>query len=134
MADGSISRGQAILGVVAGAIITLSAGAHSFMGWPAIQAQLKATNAPAELITGLRIGWQFGGAAMVAFGLIAIYHFVKSLRGERPSLVPVTIIAFTYIIFGAWAMVSSRFDPFFLIFIIPGALLGLATVRRRAHR
>lgn len=133
MADGSISRAQAILGVIAGAIITLSAGAHSFMGWPAMRARLVATNAPQDLITGLRIGWQFGGVAIAAFGVIAMSQFVKWLRGERPSLVPSTIVAAAYFGFGLWALIITRFDLFTLIFIIPGALLGLATVRRRGR-
>jgi hypothetical protein len=133
MADGSISRGQAILGIVAGAIITLSAGAHSFMGWPAMHARLVATNAPQDLITGLRIGWQFGGVAIAAFGIIALYQFVRWLRGERPSLAASMIVAAAYFGFGVWALVITRFDLFTLIFIIPGALLGLAAIRPPAR-
>ncbi|HET7433602.1 MAG TPA: hypothetical protein VFN10_02695 [Thermoanaerobaculia bacterium] len=122
-----ISRGQAILGIVAGVALLLSACAHSLMGWPSVRAKLDAVHASAELIQMFAVGWHFGGVAMVAFGLIAIYLFAKCLRGERPSLVPVTIIAAAYIAFGAWGLFTSRFDLFFLIFLIPGFVLASAS-------
>ncbi|HUR80536.1 MAG TPA: hypothetical protein VM733_07205 [Thermoanaerobaculia bacterium] len=124
----AISRGQAILGIAGGVALILSAAAHSLMGWPVMRTQLESTHAPADLIRGLGVGWHFGGVAMVAFGVIVLHLFAKCLRGERPSLMPVTIIAVAYIAFGAWALFISRFELFFLfVFVVPGLVLASAS-------
>jgi len=89
--------------------------------------RLSTTNAPSDLITGLRIGWMFGGAAMVALGVIVIATFAARLRGARPPLLPVVVVAIVYLAFGAWSIAASGGDLFFLgVFVVPGALLGIA--------
>jgi hypothetical protein len=42
------------------------------------------------------------------------------------STVPAQLIAAMYLLFGAGALVASHFDPFCLVFMIPGVLLALA--------
>ena len=110
-----------ILGIIAGVILILSGAAHSLLGWKALGAQLAQTNAPADLIGGLRIGWHFGGACMLAFGIIVLMIFVRRM----PAL-PAFAIGVLYVVFGAWALAVSNFDPFFAIFIVPGVLLLIA--------
>ena len=44
-------------GVVGGSLLILSSAAHAFLGWPAVRAALKDTNATEELTTDLTIGW-----------------------------------------------------------------------------
>lgn len=121
-----MTRWRAVLGLVAGAILVLSSAAHSLLGWPQLRTKLVAANTPTDLVQGLAVGWHFGGAAMLAFGCIAIALFVKRLRGQTVSPFPALIIAILYIGFGVGALSVSNLDPFFLIFIVPGVLLALA--------
>jgi hypothetical protein len=126
-----MSKVRSILGLIAGVILVLSSGAHTFMGWQALGAELAKTNAPAELVTGLEIGWKWGGAAMLVFGITVISTFLKRYRGEAASTFVPALVSVAYIAFGAWALVHSNFDPFFFVFIVPGVLLGLASTGGR---
>ena len=121
---------QNMLGLLAGAILVLSSAAHSVLGWKRMQGSLAAVNAPADLVKGLEIGWLFGGVAILTFGCIALAVFASLLRGRLVSLLPTALIALAYLWFGAWALVTSG-DPFFYIFIVPGAMLAIACIPRR---
>lgn len=121
-----MARVRAVLGLVAGAILILSSAAHSFLGWKGLRGQLAAVPVPPDLVRGLRIGWQFGGVAMLTFGLIVVALFARRFRGESVSMLPAVVIALAYLAFGAWALLVSDFNPFFFLFIVPGVLLALA--------
>ena len=121
-----MKRWREFVGLFAAAILVLSSGAHSFLGWKALEPRIAAVGTPADLITGLRMGWQFGGVAMLAFGIIAASIFIQRLRGANVSSFPVVVIGVVYVAFGAWALSISG-NPFFAIFIVPGVLLLLAS-------
>jgi hypothetical protein len=122
-----MKRARVILGIVAGVMLLASSVAHTWLGWKSIAEQLARTNVPGDLQAGLHIGWAFGGAAMVILGIIVIATFVGLLRGAKPPLLPVAVIGVVYMAFGAWAIAESGGDLFFLgVFVIPGALLGIA--------
>jgi len=125
-----MSKLRSVLGLIAGVILVLSSGAHTFLGWQALGAELARTNAPADLVTGLEIGWRWGGTAMLVFGIVVIATFLKRYRGEPVSTFGAALVAVAYIAFGAWALVHSNYDPFFFIFIVPGVLLALASTGR----
>lgn len=117
-----------ISGLVAGVILALSSLAHTFAGWPALSGALGAANAPADLVTGLEIGWKWGGAAMFVFGAMVVVTFGRRLRGEPAPTGHAAFIAIAYVTFGLWAFVASSRDPFFFfVFIGPGLLLGFAS-------
>jgi hypothetical protein len=127
-----MSKARAVLGLIAGAFLILSSGAHSFLGWKGLRAQLAAAQVPADLVQGLMLGWQFGGVAMLAFGLIVVATFAKGLRGEAVSMLPPAVIGAAYLAFGLGALLAIELNPFFLVFILPGVLLvGAATGRRK---
>ena len=122
-----MTRARNILGLIAAILIILSSAAHSLLGWKALGAQLAAAGAAKDLIGGLRIGWQFGGAAMLTFGLVAGMIFFHRLRGEDVPTFPAFWTALLYVVFGAWALVVSGFEPFFVgVFLVPGAMLLFA--------
>lgn len=118
---------QNLLGLLAGAILVLSSAAHSLLGWKQMQKSLAAVQAPADLVQGLEMGWLFGGVAILTFGVVALAVFANAFRGRTVSLLPTGIIALAYLAFGTWALLRTG-DPFFYIFIVPGALLGLASI------
>lgn len=119
---------KAVLGIIAGVILILSAGAHSILGWKAMNDQLAQTNAPAELVQGLQVGWIFGGVVMLVFGTLCINTFLKRFRGEAISTFAPVLIAIAYLGFAAWAAVLTGGDPFFMIFVIPAVLLAIASI------
>jgi hypothetical protein len=122
-----MKRARLILGVVAGIALLASSVAHTWLGWKSLAERLARTNVPPDLQAGLHIGWAFGGACMVILGIIVIATFLGRLRGAAPPLLPVVVIAAGYMAFGAWSIAASGGDLFFLgVFVVPGALLGIA--------
>ena len=116
-----------ILGIVAGVMLLASSVAHTWLGWKSLSERLARTNVPPDLQAGLHLGWAFGGAAMVILGIIVIATFLGRMRGAKPPLLPIVVIAVVYMAFGAWAIAESGGDLFFLgVFVVPGALLGIA--------
>jgi len=124
-----MANGRDALGLVAGTVIILSSGAHSLLGWPALQGQLEAAGVASDLQAGLAAGWHFGGAAMLAFGVIVLGIFGR--RSEpRPSRTPALVISILYIVFGAGALAINRDLFFLMVFVIPGLLLAFAAINR----
>lgn len=126
-----MERMRSLFGLIAGALMLVSGGAHSFFGWKVQREALLAANAPADLISTLGLGWHFGGVAMLAFGCMVIALFAKGGKGSVPVM-PAAVIATTYLTFGLGAMIVTKLDPFFLVFVVPGALLLLASFPRRS--
>jgi hypothetical protein len=126
-----LSRSRSILGIVAGVLMIASSAAHSLLGWPRLRAKLAESHAPDELVQGLALGWHWGGAAMVAFACIVLWTFLRRLQGDGVSLVPSGIVSAVYLAFGAAALAVTG-DPFFLVFIVPGLMLAIASFPRRA--
>ncbi len=127
-----MDRFRSILGLVAGVLLMLSAAAHSLLGWKQLKSELEPLHAPGELVRAIGTGWNFGGAAMLAFGFIVVALFTHRLKGSSVTLRPAIVIGVTYVAFGAGAMVVNDFDPFFLVFVVPGVLLLIASISRRS--
>jgi len=119
---------KSILGLIAGVILLLSAFAHSILGWKAMSDQLAQTNAPPDLVQGLRVGWVFGGVVMLVLGTLSISTFLKRFRGQPVSTFATALVSIAYLAFGAWAMVTTSGDPFFMIFVVPAVLLAIASL------
>ena len=122
-----MKRARLILGIIAGIMLLASSVAHTWLGWKSLAGRLARTNAPPDLVASLHIGWAFGGACMVILGFIVVTTFLDRLRGGKGPLSHAIAIAVVYMAFGAWAIAASGGDLFFLgVFVIPGALLGIA--------
>ena len=123
-----MARWRAVLGLVVGAFLLLSAFAHSVLGGSGIRGEMAKVGVPEELAQGLIIGWYLGGAAMLVFGAIVLSAFWSGFRGRRVSLIPPFLIGLGYLGFAVVALVISRFEPFFLaVFGVPGLLLAIAS-------
>ena len=119
---------KSIVGLVAGAFLILSAGAHSILGWKAMSEQLAQTNAPPDLVQGLRMGWLYGGPVMIVFGILCLTTFWKRFRGEAASTFAPALIATAYIAFAVFAAIWTGGDPSFMLFLVPGVLLAIASI------
>jgi hypothetical protein len=117
------------LGLLAGGLLLASAAAHSFVGWPAMAAQLDAVGPSPALRFGLAAGWHFGGAAMLIFGTIVVATFVARWRGRPAPLLAPRLIAAGYLAFGVGALLASGLDPFGWLFVVPGTLLAAGAWR-----
>ena len=109
-----------------GVVLVVSSAMHSLLGWPGLRAALVAASAPPDLVAGLRIGWHFGGAMILTFGLVTLWSFAQRLRGRAVPLHAVRAFAAAYALYGAYALVTGDLNPFFLIFVVPGVLLLVA--------
>ncbi len=119
-----MARWRIALGLVVGVFFLASAAAHSLLGWKELGAGLSKVSAPRDLATGLALGWHFGGAAMVAFGVIVLSLFLEARRSPAVSLRPALVIGVVYVVFGDAAFFLGGFNPFFFVtFVLPG--LGL---------
>ena len=121
-----MNRTRSIAGIVAGVLMLLSSAAHSLLGWPVMKAALAESHTPADLVLGLGIGWNFGGASILTFACIVLWIYVRRLRDVPVPRVPAAIISVAYLVFGTGALAVSG-DPFFLVFIVPGLLLAFAS-------
>jgi dolichyl-phosphate-mannose--protein O-mannosyl transferase len=110
-------------------MLVLSSFAHTLLGWPEMQRQLKQTAAPPDLLLGMKLGWYFGGAAILIFGIIVLYTFVERVRGRMVSTTQTAIFSVGYFLFGCWALAASH-DPFFFVFIIPAVLTAIGSFGR----
>jgi hypothetical protein len=126
-----MNKTRIALGYLAGLILVLSSAAHSLMGWAGIRAELARTNAPADLVAGLQMAWHFGGMAMLVFGVIVLALFRGVQQGRPlPGLVA-PAIGFGYLAFGLAEFIISGYQPFMVIFMLPGALLLAASAPAR---
>ena len=119
-------RRRDLIGVLAGVVMILSGLAHSVLGWRAMDAQLKAIDAPADLVLGLLVGWHFAGLAILVFGAIALWTFAGRLAGRAVDTTPALWIGASYLIYGLGALAVSSWNPFFLVFVVPGLMVSLA--------
>lgn len=118
---------KSTLAFASGVILIASAFMHTVLGWRAMSTELAKTNAPADLVLGLEIDWKFGGPVMLTLGIIALHLAINRWRGRPVSTFAPGLMAMTYTLFGVWAMVVSG-EPFFAIFVVPGALLAAASI------
>lgn len=107
-----MNKTRLALGYLGGSLMVLSSAAHTLLGWPGIRAELRKSAAPAELIDGIQMAWQFGGMAMLVFGVIVIALFRAQQQGRTlPSLV-VPAIGAGYLAFGLAQFVVTGYQPF----------------------
>lgn len=123
-----MNKTRIALGYTAGAILVLSSGLHSLMGWPGVRAELAKAQLPDDLLFAMQMAWNFGGMSMLAFGVGVLSMFRDAARGRALPKLAVLAIGAGYLAFGVAQFIASHFAPFTFIFIVPGALL-LAALR-----
>ena len=112
----------------------LSSGAHSLLGWPGLRTQLAATNAPPALVSGLAMGWHFGGLMMLVIGLVVVWLVTRASDGAARVWLPLFVIGLAYEVFAIGCAVLLGFDPFLFVFLVPGSLLSCAAAMLMSRR
>ena len=126
-----MSRLPRVLAIIAAVILVLSSGAHSLLGWPALRARLADANVPAELVSGLGMGWHFAGVAMLVLGMLVFWLLAESRRSGASVVLPLQIIGGAYELFAIGCFALLGWDPFLLTFLVPGTLLSVAAALMR---
>ncbi len=126
-------KSRAIVGLVAGCTLLLSAIPHAFMGWPSFEPVLAAASVDGEAVTGLKIGWLYGSFTMAGFGAIVILAAWSSLRRTAPPGSAPAVVAIATLAFGLWAYLGHGMHPHFLLFIAQGLLVGYYAVPARSR-
>lgn len=129
-----MSRLSRALAIVAAAILVLSSGAHSLLGWPALRARLAEANVPADLVGGLAMGWHFAGIAMLVLGILVFWLLTAGSRGGGSVALPLQIIGGAYELFAVGSFAMLGWDQFLLTFLVPGTLLSVAAAGMRRQR
>ena len=65
-----------------GALLISSSFAHAFLGWPAIRQALVASNVDPGLVQGIGVGWLYGSAAMLTFGVLTLLAWRSAGTGS----------------------------------------------------
>ena len=73
------------------------------------------------------VSWMFGGMAMLVMGAITVLIFGMRIRRQQMSLEPARIISIGYVVFALWVTLTNEFDPFFVVFLAPAVLDGVAS-------
>ncbi|MCI0621487.1 MAG: hypothetical protein L0387_07440 [Acidobacteria bacterium] len=118
--------------LVVAAFLLLSSLAHGILGWKAMRAELERANVPPDLLGDMAVGWYLGSVAMVVFAVIVLLSWQEA-RGQRfAGRAATATIALAYFGFGMLAFLFRSFHLHFLIvFVLPGALLGVAVLKSR---
>jgi len=117
------SKLAAILVVLGGVLMLLSAYAHAFQGWPAMAEGLAPHPVDAELRAALAIGWIWGSACMAGLGVLTLGCLRGLRRGERSARIATAVAGFTWLLFGLAALYWRWPKTHFLAFVVLGAIV-----------
>lgn len=128
------SKLAAVLLVVGGVLMLLSAFAHAFQGWPAMAAGLAPHPVDPEIHAALAIGWIWGSACMAGLGVLTLCCLPGVRCGERSARIATATAGFTWLLFGLGALYWRWPKTHFLAFVVLGAIVlaGLALQPRGA--
>lgn len=108
---------------LAAALYLLSAVAHGGGGWPAQRAMLGRHGVAGQDLEAMAAGWLFGSACMLGLGMMAAWGVRQARASTAVDTVAHGVMGGTYALFGILAATAgARFNPFFLLFVVNGAL------------
>lgn len=122
-----MAKWRAVVGILASVFLLFSAFAHSLMGWPELRLQLEIAATTPDLMRGLQVSWIFGGVAMLVFGILLLRQYLRAWRGESFHPETSIVVGRAYLGFGLWAILAVERNPFYVVFLIPGAMPLLAS-------
>jgi len=121
-----------VIVLVAGVLILVGGLAHTFVGWPALRAEMTAQNVTQEVIRPAGIGWIFGGTAMDLLGILTLVSYSMLRSGVAGGRTVAALIGGFYALFGVGASAVIFPRAHFVPFVVVSAMLvGAAAAWRR---
>jgi len=116
-----------ILYWLAAVLITLGAFGHGFVGVIPIREAIAASSLPPSVTRPLWIVWYGTSLSMITYGLLLFWAWPALHAGSSSRSMPALIVGAFYVLVGIGAYVYSGRDPFWLMFILIGAIAIGAT-------
>lgn len=123
-----MQRWKVGFGLAGGLILVLISVAYSWLGWQQLYASLAVAETPSDLVKTIRMGWYFGGIAILTFGCIALAVFTRVLRDQPVSFLSIRLIALACSVCGLWALATTQ-NLWVFTLIVASAMLKVATLR-----
>ena len=117
-------RGMLLL--VGGAAILASAVIHGVINVPHLRQDMLEIGMRQSLFGAISLVLYFSVVAMFAFAALVLTAAISLLRGKVPQLVPLWLIASSYLIFGIVAFVRIDPNAHFLGYAFMGLLVAVA--------
>ena len=114
-----------------GLLIGLGAFGHGFVGVKPVRAALAAVTLPADIREVIWIVWYFVSGCMLVSGGLILWAWFAARRSRDVLLVPI-VIALFWVVTGV-ASYAYQHNPFWLLFLMEGALLLVATLGLRGE-
>jgi hypothetical protein len=112
--------------------ITLGAYGHGFVGVKPIQTAVAASTLAPDVVRVIWIVWYFVSGCMVSFGNLLFWAWAALKSGSSSRSSAAIIIGVFYAVAGVTSYFYSGRKPFWLRFLIPGAVvIGSAVIVRR---
>jgi hypothetical protein len=115
-----------------GLLIGLGAFGHGFGGVRPVRAALAAVTLPVDIREVIWIVWYFVSGCMLLCGGLILWAWFAARRSPDVLLVPL-VIALFWMVTGV-ASYAYQHKPFWLLFLVEGALLLVATLGLRGER
>ena len=122
----------AVLYWLAAVTITLGAYGHAFVGVRPVRAAIEASTLPPDIVRVLWIVWYFVSGCMIAFGALLFWAWPGLRRGSPSRSAVALLVGSFYAITGITAYGYSGGEPFWLLFLVQGAIvIGVTLVLGR---
>lgn len=106
----------------AGIAMTLGGLGHSLEGIEPVRAALEKQGVAGPIGQLIVAVWHFGGASMIAFGLLVLVQWRAFRIGRNPGRFAQYLVAALYLVYGAWAVAFTG-SPFFWTFFGLGLIV-----------
>lgn len=115
---------RSMLLIIGGAMILASALVHATINVPHLREDMQEIGMRPTLFGAVSLVLYFSVVAMFAFAALIFSSVFSLLRGRVPHLVPLWLIAGTYVLFGVVAFVKVAPSPHYLGYALVGCAIA----------
>ena len=122
----------AVLYWLAAITIALGAYGHGWVGVVPVREAIEASTLPPDVVRVLWIVWYFVSVCMLFFGALLAWAWPRLEAGASSRSGAALATGILYVVTGIASFLYTRGDPFWLMFVVQGALvIGSTFVLRR---
>ena len=108
--------------------ITLGAYGHGFQGIKPVRAAIDASTLAPDIVRVIWLVWYFVSGCMVAFGALLLWAWPALRDGSSSRSAPALLVGIFYAATGIASYLYSGREPFWLLFVVQGAIVIGATL------